>query len=89
MVAADEVEMLVVTDDEETLRVKGDVIAVDRRKGFADADGAVAGLGAGDMEVVWIGGRDGGPTDMGRPPGVSARAMDAPYPLRVLTESTD
>lgn len=68
--------------------MKGLVIAVDRRNGFEDA-GTGAGGGAGEIELVEIGGSEGGPTDVGLPPGVSARVRDMPIPLWLDSVSTE
>jgi hypothetical protein len=74
------------TEDED--RVKGLLSAVDRRNGFEDADWG-AGGGVGAIALVWMGGKDGGPTDVGRPPGVRARVRDMPKPLCVASVSAD
>jgi len=65
------------TEDED--RVKGLLSAVDRRNGFD----------VGAIALVWMGGKDGGPTDVGRPPGVRARVRDMPKPLCVASVSAD
>lgn len=59
----------------EELREKGDGIAVDRRNGFDEDDDTG---GDEDGTLVCSGGSDGGWTDTGRPPGVSALAIDGP-----------
>jgi len=76
------------SDTDEEDRVNGLVIAVDRRNGFEDA-GTGAGGGAGEIELVGIGGNEGGPTDVGLPPGVSARVRDMPIPLWPDSVSTE
>jgi hypothetical protein len=65
---------LELTEVAEGVREKGDGMAVDRRNGFAEADET------GGEEVVTFcnGGREGGWTETGRPPGVRALAMDDP-----------
>lgn len=68
-------------DVADVLRVNGEVRAVDRRKGFEEDDEEDGpGKAEGVMLVVWIGGSDGGPTDVGRPPGVRDRFRDMPMP---------
>jgi hypothetical protein len=62
----------------EVVRVKGEVSAVDRRKGLEEAGTGTTG---GAMAVDWIGGSDGGCTEAGLPPGVKARVIPRPAPL--------
>jgi hypothetical protein len=54
--------------------VNGDERAVERRNGLEDA-ATVGGIGDG---LVGMGGNEGGPTDVGLPPGVSARVRFIP-----------
>jgi hypothetical protein len=69
-------------------RVKGLVRAVERRQEFEEA-GTGAGGGVGVIELVETGGNEGGPTDMGRPPGVRARFKEMPIPPCTESVSTD
>ena len=62
-------------DAAEDVRENGDEMAVDRRNGFDDAEDT-GGEEVGTL--VWSGGKDGGWTDTGRPPGVSARDIVGP-----------
>jgi hypothetical protein len=75
-------------DAADGLRAKGDERAVDRRNGFEDEE--VEDDGPADVAdaivAVCNGGRDEGPADVGRPPGVSARVREMPIPLRASTE---
>lgn len=57
----------------EAVRENGEGMAVDRRNGFAEAD-ETGGEGFGTL--VCRGGKEGGRTETGRPPGVKARAID-------------
>jgi hypothetical protein len=59
----------------EGVRENGDGIAVDRRKGLAEADETG---GEDVVTLVWSGGRDGAWIDTGRPPGVRALAIEGP-----------
>lgn len=86
--AAEFVAAVVASDAEDVDRVKGLLSAVDRLKGLEDAD-CGAGGGVGARALVCIGGRDGGPTDMGRPPGVNARVREMPIPLWLDKVSTE
>jgi len=69
----------------EDVRVKGEVTPVGIRKGLDDAEAGGVGTGLGALLPVCTGGRDGGPTEVGRPPGVKLR-LGAALTLR---ESTD
>jgi hypothetical protein len=61
------------TDVVDAVRENGEGMAVDRLNGFAEDD-ETGGEGFGTF--VCRGGKDGGCTETGRPPGVRARAMD-------------
>lgn len=74
----EEAEVVDVADAAEVERVKGEVRAVDRLNGFDDA--GCIGCGAGEIELVWIGGKEAGWIDVGLPPGVRARVREMPMP---------
>ena len=79
---SDEVDELVLMFVEDVLRVNGDAMAVDRRKGLEEAVTDEPGAGdVADLEICRCG-RDGGPTDVGLPPGVRDRVTEMPFPLR-------
>lgn len=63
-------------------------MAVERRKGLEEA-GTGAGEGAGAIALVCIGGKEGGPIDVGLPPGVRALVSEMPIPLWPEKVSTE
>lgn len=67
------------SDAADDVREKGELIAVERRKGL-DEVATGTGAGTGDMALGVTGGRDGAWTEVGRPPGVSARVRVMPMP---------
>lgn len=73
---------------EEEDRVNGLDRALDRRKGLEEA-GVGAEGGAGDTTEVCMGGSEGGPTEVGRPPGVRARVSDMPILLCMESASAE